>query len=1172
MKQGNKSIGHPVDIATGTVYSNYDDICIPGKVDLTWERRYSTAILEQNNAHMGPGWANKYFSTLTRLEKEYQFLTPEGEIEIFSDPNNSVENGHVIRNLETFQELYKKDYRYIITRCDVDTGDILRYSFYEMDIGQTAKLKSIEDVTGYQGLDLYYDKKHVKLEYIKQRLEKRSLRIEYTKKKQIQKIIFCSANDQEYVMAQFEYDNKKRLTAAYDAQGNVDRYEYDNAHRMTREIVKDGGVFFFKYDRQGRCIKTSGLDRYDEKTFKYFDYGWTEVTDSLGEISRYQYLPSGQIIMEIDPMGGVTKTEYDEYGRIIKEIEANGAETLYEFDNKGNISKYTDALSNSTLISYNNFHQPLQVVDSKNNLSKYIYNNNLLVNYIDPNEAIWSYEYNSLGLLISITNPHKKMRYLNYSDLGVLRSSSDWIGNTAHYKWDDFGNLREQRNSNNEITQIDYSILGQPLKIIFPDKSEITYKYDKGGNRALIIDRAGLVKQYTYGPCERLLEEQIGDHHSIQYKWGTEPGELQSIINQAGERYDFIYNSSGKIIKEKSFDNRITLYEYTIGGQISSITNQRGELIEYEYDNNGRLIKKTLPDNNTVTYEYDSRGNISLLENHVCSISFEHDYFGRVTKETQFINELNKKFEIERTYDDVDTLVSLKSNLDLEIDYKYDPNGFLTEMITNHSDKFKFINNINGQETSRYLPGNYEFRNTYNKMGNINAQSVNNSNSELIGKFTQHELNEPIIQRIYQYNRNSSIISCVDKLSGKTEYEYNALDQLLKVRKNGKTTHAYNYDLKGNISEISTNQQTIENLLYDSGSVIKQKGKTLYAHDNNGCLVEESIERDNQTVPVSQYTWDSENQLKTYKNNNNEIWYYEYDPLGRRIIKKNNKTTCYYIWNNNVILHQVENEDLHSTWLYHTNNNDPIGTYQNDTIYSIITDAVGKPTEIIDKNGTLVWSCLYNAWGEASISTNSSIECNLRFPGQWFDKENGLHYNRFRYYHPDTGRFISPDPIGLYNDLNEYLYAPNPINWEDFFGLAFSSGKPPHTADVTIYDNNNRDLKYVGTISSGNMTNEERALGFPKASLATHTENRAARRPEFGPGDTMVIEGKYPPCSSCKGAMNRAVNNNPGSRIIYTWEGQSWEAGKEAAKARRRVADRKRRARKRKQRQNKKKC
>jgi RHS repeat-associated protein len=64
------------------------------------------------------------------------------------------------------------------------------------------------------------------------------------------------------------------------------------------------------------------------------------------------------------------------------------------------------------------------------------------------------------------------------------------------------------------------------------------------------------------------------------------------------------------------------------------------------------------------------------------------------------------------------------------------------------------------------------------------------------------------------------------------------------------------------------------------------------------------------------------------------------------------------------------------------------------------------------------------------------VDCPFRFPGQSFDDESGLSYNRYRYYDPQCGRYISPDPLGIDGGLNLYQYSINPARWIDPFGLA----------------------------------------------------------------------------------------------------------------------------------------
>ena len=98
--------------------------------------------------------------------------------------------------------------------------------------------------------------------------------------------------------------------------------------------------------------------------------------------------------------------------------------------------------------------------------------------------------------------------------------------------------------------------------------------------------------------------------------------------------------------------------------------------------------------------------------------------------------------------------------------------------------------------------------------------------------------------------------------------------------------------------------------------------------------------------------------------------------------------------------------------------------------------------------GQVAWQARYKVWGALLQETDGPyrnpspegkdyrpLPQNLRFQGQYFDAETGLHYNTFRYYDPDVGRFTTEDPIGLNGGLNLYQYAPNPFAWIDPWGL-----------------------------------------------------------------------------------------------------------------------------------------
>ncbi|PIT56262.1 hypothetical protein BHC44_01240 [Snodgrassella alvi] len=118
---------------------------------------------------------------------------------------------------------------------------------------------------------------------------------------------------------------------------------------------------------------------------------------------------------------------------------------------------------------------------------------------------------------------------------------------------------------------------------------------------------------------------------------------------------------------------------------------------------------------------------------------------------------------------------------------------------------------------------------------------------------------------------------------------------------------------------------------------------------------------------------------------------------------------------------------------------DTDGNYEQHIRY-FHTDLNGCPEELTDANGKILWECSFQLWGKRIHEIeHEPIEQNLRYQGQYLDRETGLHYNTFRYYDPDIGRFTQPDPIGLLGGFNLYQYAPNGLTWIDPWGWSYST-------------------------------------------------------------------------------------------------------------------------------------
>jgi len=120
---------------------------------------------------------------------------------------------------------------------------------------------------------------------------------------------------------------------------------------------------------------------------------------------------------------------------------------------------------------------------------------------------------------------------------------------------------------------------------------------------------------------------------------------------------------------------------------------------------------------------------------------------------------------------------------------------------------------------------------------------------------------------------------------------------------------------------------------------------------------------------------------------------------------------------------------------------------ENGSYYYYRNDHLGTPVQITDADGLVVWEARYDSFGKAvdiwgqNMNSDPDITSNLRFPGQYYDSETGLHYNWHRYYDPSTGRYLRTDPLGLEGGLNLYQYAnANPVNFVDPMGLLSFGG------------------------------------------------------------------------------------------------------------------------------------
>jgi RHS repeat-associated protein len=106
-----------------------------------------------------------------------------------------------------------------------------------------------------------------------------------------------------------------------------------------------------------------------------------------------------------------------------------------------------------------------------------------------------------------------------------------------------------------------------------------------------------------------------------------------------------------------------------------------------------------------------------------------------------------------------------------------------------------------------------------------------------------------------------------------------------------------------------------------------------------------------------------------------------------------------------------------------------------ENVYYFHNDHLGTSQVLTNDSQAIAWKAVYTPFGEA-VPSVQTVDNPFRFPGQYYDPETGLHYNYFRYYNPQTGRYITPDPIGLEGGINLFAYVGgNPVRWIDPLGL-----------------------------------------------------------------------------------------------------------------------------------------
>jgi RHS repeat-associated protein len=1033
VKGGKVAVGHPVDVATGTLFHEFKDHTLQGRAPLVFARRYSTALIHRTGGMFGAGWSSPFEMRIRTDLDGYRLLAEDGETEIpFEDHGDVLKSGGTVRSLGAFHELRREKDRLMVTRWDPEVQDVVRFLFRIGRDGEWWPLISRQDVTGY-GIDIEHDEAG-RIVALRQRREGRGYRLVYSREGRLLEVYVTPRDGSRTrptlaggrLVLRYGYDGKGRLAECTDALGQHSSYTYDAEGRMTREVNRAGMAYRFRYDTKGRCVETTGPDDFGLEALRFDDVARiTRVSNSLGQVTAYHCNTAGQVETEVSPLGNVTARVYDAEGRLCQVIMPGGATRTRAYDARGDLVQITSPGGMTTTYEYNDDHQVICVIDpAGNRWPRQLDRSGRLTAVTNPLGETASYHYNAEGDLVAIVNPAGHRRRFEWDAEGNLTGATDWVGNRTTYAYDAEGRLIAMVDPLGQKTTATLDALGRSREVTLPDGAVRKYGWNAYGQLTAYVAERGAAHRWRYAPCGLLAEAFHPEGGLARLEWGTVPGQLLAVRNAQGERFTYEYDEDGRVIAETDFAGATTRYLYDAHGSFAAVERPDGRRVHFTRNAEGAVTHLRYDDGAQTSYEYDNRGLLVKVDNGDCAVEREYDAVGRLVREKQGAH------EVFSDYDAAGNRVRRHSSRGHETAFQWDGNGKLTQLRPSGLEAIRFEYDARSDELARQVLGGVKINQRYDSRGYGTEQRV-------IVRFNTswaHGSNWPI-HRHYEYDAAGDLTATLDEHRGTTRNEYDLAGRLTTAHAADGFVEQFSYDPAGNVTSAARRGGGPPVACqYGPGNRLIERDGARYEYDRAGRLVRK-IHRGEETC----YTWNSQGLLAGITLPGGAKWTYHYDAFGRRVRKCGPAQAVEFIWDGDVVLHELRSDAAGEVqvidWQFDPDGFAPIAKVEGGAQYLCVDDPAGAPRELLDTNGGPVWGAQFTVFGERRESRFATVDCPVRFQGQWYDAETGLHYNRFRYYDPVAGRYISPDPLGPVAGWNAYTYGPNTTGWVDPLGL-----------------------------------------------------------------------------------------------------------------------------------------
>ncbi|MFF8916666.1 RHS repeat-associated core domain-containing protein [Streptomyces sp. NPDC015032] len=911
----------------------------------------------------------------------------------------------------------------------------------------------------------------------------------------------------------YGYDHEGNLDAVINSSGLALRFAYDSQARITSWTDRNDSTFHYVYDAQGRVERTIGPEGFLSSTFAYEEPPeaghigrLTRYTDSIGATTVFHLNDRHQVVAETDPLGNTTQHTFDAYDRVLTVTDPLGHTTRLERDEAGRIIAMTAPDGERTAAVYNDQFLPIEIAERGGTRFRYEYdavgNRTAVTNpvgerteYVPDSTGAVSEIRPAAGGAVRVTN--------NAAGLPVAVTAA--TGATVACIRDAFGRITAATDAEGGTLHQGWTIDGHLSWRELPDGTREEWTWDGEGNLLTHTDRMGRTTTHSYTHFDLPAGTRSTDEPGYAFTHDSEL-RLTKVTDTRGREWTYIYDQAGRLVRESDFDGRTLTYQHDAAGRLVKRTNAAGQSIAYARDVLGRVVQTSHNGKMNSTFSYTPTGRIQQIDSADAHITLEVDDAGRIVAET--LNGHTFRY----AYDAQGRRTWRRAPCGAESSLEYGPAGLSTYSVGEHT--FRFERDALGRELSRTLDGSLAVRQDWDPVGRITRHSLSSPDAE-------------ILERVFTYQPDGTPVGINDSIMGRRTFALDTASRITGVQARG-WSEQYSYNTAGDqtradLPASAPGQDSAGDRLYD-GTRLTRSGRTHYTYDTQGRLTTRSVRTLSGKHLTWTFQWDAEDHLVQVRTPRETVWRYSYDGLGRRIAKVHQHPDgavierIAYGWDGYQLAEQRTGNTVlvwDYTGLYPLAQRETKhqGCDQQDVdrrFFAIVTDLTGSPNYMVSPGGTVAWRARSTAWGATQWNSDAAAYTPLRYPGQYFDPETGLHYNVHRYYDPQTGRYISPDPLGLAPAANHYAYVPNPFTMADPLGLAGCS--PDHTWGgrvVFTQDEHGRPSEMHATVTrdmldEGTLANNSlRPQGFLHGNDYNQARGHMLARMLGGTGDNL---------------------------------------------------------------------